>query len=202
MEQSSAWDRAMKAFAEDKRFWSPPHFEIRRMEIAAYICPVENRRVGNPQPENVVAAFSHYLGVSGKTTTDGLLYANSRVRIGDIIDGTSFTLMVGERPPSTDERFGWWYAGVGQQLDGSADSHMSVLEVNRTFRAPTCPPGPYRFSRGNATNDCDMFHFWSLHAGGAHFLFADGSVRFLTYTGESIMPALATRAGQEVVEVQ
>jgi prepilin-type processing-associated H-X9-DG protein len=35
----------------------------------------------------------------------------------------------------------------------------------------------------------------------AHFLFADGSVRFLTYSADSILPALATRAGGEVVEL-
>jgi prepilin-type processing-associated H-X9-DG protein len=42
-----------------------------------------------------------------------------------------------------------------------------------------------------------MFHFWSLHDGGAHFLFADGSVRFLAYAVAPLMPALASRAGGE-----
>jgi prepilin-type processing-associated H-X9-DG protein len=46
-----------------------------------------------------------------------------------------------------------------------------------------------------------MFHFWSLHAGGAHFLFADGSVRFLSYSAAPILPALASRAGGETVEI-
>jgi prepilin-type processing-associated H-X9-DG protein len=44
-----------------------------------------------------------------------------------------------------------------------------------------------------------MFHFWSLHPGGANFAFADGSVRFLAYSANPIMPALATREGGEVV---
>jgi prepilin-type processing-associated H-X9-DG protein len=46
---------------------------------------------------------------------------------------------------------------------------------------------------------CDVHHFWSQHPDGANWLFADGSVRFLSYTNASIMPALATRAGGEVV---
>lgn len=46
-----------------------------------------------------------------------------------------------------------------------------------------------------------MFHFWSLHSGGANFAFADGSVRFLRYSAEPIMPALATRAGGEAVSL-
>ena len=46
---------------------------------------------------------------------------------------------------------------------------------------------------------CDMFHFWSLHTGGAHFLFADGSVHFLNYGAAPLLPALASRAGGEAV---
>jgi prepilin-type processing-associated H-X9-DG protein len=38
-----------------------------------------------------------------------------------------------------------------------------------------------------------------LHPGGANFLFADCSARYLPYTAQSIMPALATRAGGETV---
>jgi prepilin-type processing-associated H-X9-DG protein len=42
-------------------------------------------------------------------------------------------------------------------------------------------------------------HFWSLHSGGANFLFADGSVRFLSYAAEPILIALGTKSGHEVV---
>jgi prepilin-type processing-associated H-X9-DG protein len=48
-------------------------------------------------------------------------------------------------------------------------------------------------------NACDVNHFWSMHIGGANFGFADGSVRFLSYEANTILPALATRAGGEVV---
>ena len=55
--------------------------------------------------------------------------------------------------------------------------------------------------RARHDNQCDMFHFWSPHPGGAHFAFADGSVRFLAYSAEPIMAALATRAGGESVNL-
>ena len=64
-----------------------------------------------------------------------------------------------------------------------------------------CNIGPYQYGPGKLNNTCDDFHFWSLHSGGANFAFADGSVRFVTYSADPIMPALATRAGGEVVEV-
>jgi len=46
-----------------------------------------------------------------------------------------------------------------------------------------------------------MFHFWSPHPGGAHFVFADATVRFLDYSAAPIMPALASRAAGEAVSV-
>jgi prepilin-type processing-associated H-X9-DG protein len=57
--------------------------------------------------------------------------------------------------------------------------------------------GTCKFAPGSFSNPCDMFHFWSPHAGGAHFLFADGSVHFLNYSAAPLLPALASRAGGE-----
>jgi prepilin-type processing-associated H-X9-DG protein len=54
---------------------------------------------------------------------------------------------------------------------------------------------------GRLNNQCDLFHFWSMHIGGAHFLLVDGSVHFLSYDANSILPALASRASGEAVEV-
>jgi prepilin-type processing-associated H-X9-DG protein len=50
-------------------------------------------------------------------------------------------------------------------------------------------------------NPCDLFHFWSLHPGEANFLLADGSVHFLRYEADPLLPALATRAGGETVQL-
>jgi prepilin-type processing-associated H-X9-DG protein len=131
-----------------------------------------------------------------------VLFLDSHVRLADITDGTSCTLMAGERPPSADCWYGWWYAGYGQAGTGSADMLLGARE--RNLGGPyvsSCPPGPYRFQAGRVENQCDLFHFWSLHPGGAHFLFADGSVRFLAYSAADILPALATRAGGEAVSL-
>jgi hypothetical protein len=62
-----------------------------------------------------------------------------------------------------------------------------------------CPPGPYYFGPGQVRNLCDVFHFWSLHPSGAHFLFGDNSVRFITYESDRILSMLGTRDGKESV---
>ncbi len=146
-------------------------------------------------------AFTDYLGVEGinQNRKDGVLFLDSTVRFADITDGTSNTLAVGERPPSTDGWYGWWYAGWGQNQDGSADMVLGVREKNYSARAASCPIGPYEYGPGRPDNMCDTFHFWSHHPGGANFLFADGSVHFLPYSARAVMRALATRAGGEAV---
>ncbi len=159
------------------------------------------------QRTNTLVAFTSYLGVAGRdaaTTRDGLLFQDSLTRLTDVPDGTSNTLLIGERPPSHDFQFGWWYAGVGQQLTGSADLLLGVREPNLQpiVSGSTCGPGRYPFSAASSFNDpCGMFHFWSPHSGGANFAFADGSVQFIRYTANDIMPALATRAGGESISL-
>lgn len=208
------------AFASQKDmpnpFLDPPHTGF-ATPLPLYRCPADSRQyqaslVLEPHFPPVTVAFTGFLGVSGTNlrAKNGVLYWNSAVRIGDITDGTSSTLLVGERPPSWDLVFGWWYAGAGQ-LDqagglpnsGSLDVTLGTAEINlRTVDIPemnACPDGPFQFESGTINNPCDQFHFWSLHMGGSNFLFADGSVHFLTYEAASILPALSTRAGGEVV---
>lgn len=177
--------------------------------VPAFICPADSRASAaqtSLSTKNVVA-FTSFLGVAGldaATTRDGVFYQDSATGLGDISDGTSSTLLLGERPPSADFQFGWWYAGAGQNLTGSADLVLGVREPNLQpiVSGSSCGPGRYSFSAARGFNDqCGMFHFWSSHPGGANFVFADGSVRFLSYSAADILPALATRAGGEVVAV-
>lgn len=176
----------------------------------------------------MLLAGTNYLGVNGTNAwaRDGLLMANQRVRLLDVLDGTSQTLLAGERGfrkgaleviDDSEEidnvRFGSWFSAVGQD-NGSVGVTLGVREMNWGFgRARKlkwerdCPPGPYHFgpprktrdATGKVNEECDLFQFWSHHPGGTHFLYADGSVHFLGYAADAVLPALATRAGGEVV---
>lgn len=176
--------------------------------VPVFGCPADDRpRTAWRLPErgpNFAIALTSYLGNAGTDLRrrDGMLYYDSRSTLLAATDGTSSTLLVGERPPSADLVYGWWQYGIGQGGTGSLDATLGARERNATaYSSPysPCRPGPHHFTPGRLDNLCDAFHFWSLHPGGANFAFCDGSVRFLPYSARDLLPALATRAGGEVV---
>ena len=206
LEQGALWEQAKASYGLDRDFLSAAHAGYRGQVLKVFACPADARtsQPGKPTKNGLFeVGFTSYLGVEGTDylKKDGILFLASQIRTTDITDGLSNTLLVGERPPSPDQQFGWWYAGTGQADSGSCDMVLGVQERNVWWSARQCWSGPYFFGPGSIDNPCDMFHFWSPHPGGANFAFADGSVRFLRYSADPIMPALATRAGGEVVSV-
>ena len=201
LEQQALWDQAVTAFGSEPNFLRPPHPGDR--SVGVFLCPLDGRIRGEGSEgfQKVRRGFLSYLGVSGTNPAkeDGILYLDSATRLASVADGTSNTLAAGERPPSANFVFGWWYGGWGQEMDGTCDLTLGVRTKNRSAYDPGCPTGPFPFAAAGFTDPCHHFQFWSAHPGGAHFLFADGSVRFLRYDADSILPALATRAGSEPV---
>ncbi|MBP3954302.1 DUF1559 domain-containing protein [Gemmata sp. G18] len=203
IEQDHLWAMSTQAYEKQKFFESPPHLPLLGHVVPAFICPTDSRCSQPHDFGDFKAAFTTYLGVEGtnQRLQDGILYLDSRVRPTDVRDGLSNTLLVGERPPSSGLTMGWWYAGWGQDKEGSCDMLLGAREILTASRYLSCPAENNRFVRGYPDARCDFLHFWSLHSGGSHFLLADGAVRFLRYEADSIIPALATRAGGEMVAV-
>ena len=192
------------------------------VRIELYNCPSDSRPMAPTDIDGFTIAFTSYLGVSGlsadeappdpdPTSRDGIFYFSSLVRIMDVLDGTSNTLLIGERPPSSDYLFGWWFAGGGyNQMGAAGDNVLGVREYNyvnhvfvindmNAFTDVACDGSRVNYQQGSIDDPCDQVHFWSVHPGGANFALADGSVRFIGYESDPILPALATRAGQEPI---
>src|ERR1700677_3881378 len=198
LEQQALWDSTVSAYAQTRNPRNnPPHVGLATV-VPVFACPSDGRveHVQFAPSNGINVALTSYLGVLGTNLKDrgGVLYRNSHVRIADITDGTSNTLFAGERPPSADFQYGWWDAGIGQGYPGSLDMIVGAQEINvLPAKLNSCPAGPYSYGPGSLANPCDIFHFWSLHAGGGNFLLADGSVRFVSYgISTSTLTAAAT----------
>jgi prepilin-type N-terminal cleavage/methylation domain-containing protein len=204
LEQGPLWKQVVRAYTLDPDFRHiPPHTQ-RGVVVPVFGCPADGRTLEpSTRWRNFQVAFTAYLGVAGTDLRhpNGTLGPDFQVRLAEILDGASNTVMVGERPPSANQQLGWWYAGWGQDRAGSAEMLLGVRDFKVTREYPECSSGPYAFAAGDVENNCHAFHFWSLHAGGAYFLFGDGGVRFLAYDADPILPALATRAGREPVSL-
>ena len=113
---------------------------------------------------------------------DGVLMHNITIRLSDILDGTSSTLMIGEHKTRADLDWHSTWAGV---VGGGTEPFTRILGV--TDHVPNSP-----------ANHIDDFS--SFHATGSHFLMADGRVRMITSViDEGVYRKLATRAGREPV---
>jgi prepilin-type N-terminal cleavage/methylation domain-containing protein/prepilin-type processing-associated H-X9-DG protein len=198
VEQDALWSMAWQAQLEKPGGNSVLHAAVREKAIPVFLCPSEGRKTGGGW-QGVVWGLTSYQGVAGTSVyrNDGIFHRNFTVRFADITDGTSNTLMIGERPPGPRGMFGAWYSDWGYTTC-KLSTILPAGTVN-SWDPGGCRiiPGPLR--PGRLDDPCDVVHFWSLHLSGANFAFADGSVRFLPYSASKVLPALATRAGGEVV---
>ena len=126
------------------------------------------------------AGLSHYAGCHNSVEApidvdnDGLLFLNSAITYGDIYDGSSNTILVGEI--ISDPTDLGWTSGTRATLRNGSEL-LGYGEWNAKYG-------------GGAISTMKKTHvggFASPHAGVGNFLFADGSVHSVT---QSIDPAM------------
>jgi prepilin-type N-terminal cleavage/methylation domain-containing protein/prepilin-type processing-associated H-X9-DG protein len=174
-------------------------------------------------PNGLFWALSSYgpntgsLGIADDPTKppDGVFYYKTQVRITDISDGASNTLLFGERSNqellwdkiiftggiTKDFRFfsGWWWDTNGPGYNW----RTAIAEINWRLPASAAVNPP---ARGSAVWN-DLYYkrlgaYGSQHLGGCNVAFADGSARFVANSLPLLtLKALSTRASGEVVEV-
>ncbi|MBN1853488.1 MAG: DUF1559 domain-containing protein [Pirellulales bacterium] len=112
-----------------------------------------------------------------QTQQNGVTHAKSEIRLGQIIDGTSKTMMVGEKYINPD-----WYTDGNDPADDQNifvghDRDMNGYTVDISIRDVALPEQD-RIGVGDAGYS---WRFGSAHPGGIHIVLVDGSVQSIEY---------------------
>lgn len=131
-------------------------------------------------------ASGNYVGSSG------ILSEMSNTKMRDITDGTSNTLLLGERLVQV---------GVNSTLPFTSAwcGHVAFVDEVEYRSVPHLHASKFHMIN---SSESDPLCFGGRHAGGSHFVFADGSGRFLNQNMDAdVFEALGTVNGNEAVSV-
>ena len=103
---------------------------------------------------------------NGDDGNTGILFSNSKIKFKDITDGTSTTLLIGER--CDFQASATWIGNRNPAGSGQQGNDYTLGKVSQPINVTLNITGQAAES------------FSSRHRGGAQFLFGDGAVRFLS----------------------
>jgi prepilin-type N-terminal cleavage/methylation domain-containing protein/prepilin-type processing-associated H-X9-DG protein len=193
----------------------PASLTVRTALLAVFLCPssagaegpvrlFDERNqplVSDLTPGQYVASAGQWEVEEFPAENNGMFFRNSRVGVRDVTDGTSQTLLMGERSRNIADAT---WVGVIPLAEVCTNPRWMVREcetANVMVLGHTGPsPGGQSWVDVPNYPAAGADDFWSLHPGGCNFAFADGSVRFLRQTiNPRVFSFLSTRAGGEVI---
>jgi len=192
----------------------PASQTVRTVSLSAFLCPSStgadgpaslkdaagNALVTDLSPGQYVASAGQWEIEEFPGQNNGVFYRNSRNGVRDIIDGSSTTLMAGERSRNVADATWVGVVPYSRVCTNPRWPIRNCESANVMVLGHTGPSPDQRWVDAPNNKGAGADDFWSLHPGGCNFLLCDGSVRFIKETVDPrIFSFLSTRAGGEVV---
>jgi prepilin-type N-terminal cleavage/methylation domain-containing protein/prepilin-type processing-associated H-X9-DG protein len=167
--------------------------------VRGFLCPSDpgpNRGAGAASMTSYVGSH-HDVEAPIAANNKGVLFLNSAIRYEDVSDGTSQTIVLGEK------------LNDGLGLGWASGTRASLRNSGSTINRSTGPGAISIVTSGTSGADDDAHAstpafvggYSSRHPGGGNFAFGDGSVRFLKNSiTASVFRLLSSRADGEIID--
>jgi prepilin-type N-terminal cleavage/methylation domain-containing protein/prepilin-type processing-associated H-X9-DG protein len=205
-------DNLKRQIRFDLQISDPANARVRVMVLPIFVCPSEPKTGiftvvdanGNPICDVARSSYTAMNGVLGVTSdacdNNGALIRNRGMRMADIPDGLTNTLLVGER--ATNMSSPTW---TGAVTNGVVPAQRYPDPADQLANAEGAPALVLSHgSRDHIPNNSLVFDAdatSSYHIQGVNFLFGDGSVHVVSNTINGLVyEGLLTRAGGEPVQ--
>ena len=176
-------------FDQNAGAYATKNEKVRQARIPTLQCPSYH---GRPSASSN-ATISNYAGcyhdseVPIDVDNNGVLFLNSQIRFSEIGDGSSQTILVGEKLGGDDDL--GWTSGTRASLRNTGPFEIPV----RKIASSTVAVVP-------AVDPLIVGGFGSQHTGGVNFVFADGSMHFISHNIDvKTYSQLGNRADGEIL---
>lgn len=149
-----------------------------------------------PGPATLAQGDSGQYGFPDWSRSTGIVHTRSRLRITDILDGTSNTYLVGEKYVSLQA------AERGTSLGDDQGPYNSDERDSMRWAALSGNYLPPLRDQAGPDTQAQTFSFGSAHEAGFHMALADGSVRMIVFTiSPQMHRRLCNRRDRQVVSL-
>lgn len=187
IEQSYAYEE----YDQDLGAYASENDPVRQLRIFSFQCPSspDNYQYYRNGSDDTSFPMTNYVGIHHSeespidVTNNGVLFLNSKLKMSEIKDGLTHTILISEKRGSGDQL--GWVSGTRDSLRNTSVINFARLRLTREQRME-------KDKAPLAVGSLEVGGLGSYHTGGVNAVFVDGAVRFLS---ESVDPEILKYLG-------